>query len=88
MVEAGLAACVNILSPCRSVYRWQGNMQVDAEIPLLIKTSADRFPDLQAWIRQQHPYELPELVAVNIADGLPPYLDWIAQSTLTERSSG
>jgi len=84
LVEARLAACVNVLSPCRSIYRWQGTLQLDGEVPLIIKTTADRYPELEKWIRQQHPYELPELVAVNIDIGLPAYLAWIAQETNNE----
>lgn len=81
MVEAHLAACVNILSPCRSIYHWQGRLHTDGEIPLLIKTTAARYPELETWIRQHHPYELPEVLAVNIVSGSPPYLDWIVQET-------
>lgn len=78
LVEARLAACVSILSPCRSVYRWQGQVNNDQEVPLLIKTTAERYPALQDYLKQQHPYELPELIAVEITQGLPAYLDWLA----------
>ncbi len=81
LVEARLAACVNILAPCRSVYRWQGKVENASEVPVLIKTSADRYAALEAAIRQQHPYELPEIVAVPIERGLPDYLDWLARET-------
>lgn len=81
LIEQGLAACVNILAPCRSIYRWQGALQDDTEIPLLIKTSAAAYPKLEAWLRAEHPYELPEIVALDIADGLPEYLRWLAEST-------
>jgi periplasmic divalent cation tolerance protein len=81
LVAARLAACVNILAPCRSVYRWQGKVEEAEEIPLLIKTTAERYPALEAAIRARHPYELPEIVAVPISHGLPAYLDWVAAET-------
>lgn len=86
LVAARLAACVNILAPCRSVYRWQGNIEQAEEVPLLIKTSAERYPALQAAIRERHPYELPEIVAVPIDRGLTGYLAWIAAETTPEPS--
>lgn len=81
LVAERLAACVNVLAPCRSVYRWQGNVEDAEEVPLLIKTSADRYAALEAAIRARHPYELPEIVAVPISHGLPAYLDWLAAET-------
>jgi len=81
LVEQRVAACVNILAPCRSVYRWKGAVQHDEEHPLLIKTSADRYPALEAAIRAGHPYELPEIIAVPIERGLPAYLDWVTAET-------
>lgn len=82
LIESRLAACVNVLSPCRSVYRWQGAIQEDEEHPLIIKTSVARYEDLEQFIRQSHPYELPEIVAVEMDRGLPAYLQWIAGETL------
>ncbi len=81
LVEGRLAACVNILSPCRSVYRWQGTLESAAEVPVLIKTTAERYAALEAAIRAAHPYELPEIVAVSIERGLPEYLAWVAADT-------
>jgi len=81
LVEKRVAACVNILAPCRSVYRWKGAVQHDEEHPLLIKTSAERYAELEAAIRAGHPYELPEIIAVPIEHGLPAYLDWVATET-------
>ena len=81
LVEARLAACVNILAPCRSVYRWQGRVEEAGETPLLIKTTAGRYPALEAAIRAAHPYELPEIVAVPIGPGLPEYLAWVGAQT-------
>lgn len=84
LVAGRLAACVNILAPCRSVYRWQGRIEDAAEVPLLVKTTADRYPALEAAIRETHPYELPEIVAVPIAHGLPGYLAWVAAETAAQ----
>jgi len=81
LIAKRLAACVNILAPCRSIYRWKGEVQHDEEHPLLIKTTRERYADLEAAIRAQHPYELPEIVAVPIERGLPDYLDWVAGET-------
>ena len=81
LIEKRLAACVNILSPCRSVYRWQGRTEDAEEFPMLIKTTRERYPALEAAIRAGHPYELPEIIAVPIAGGLPAYLDWVYSET-------
>ena len=81
LIERKLAACVNILAPCRSVYRWKGAVQHDEEHPMLIKTSAERYPELEKALRAGHPYELPEIVAVPIERGLPAYLEWVAGET-------
>ena len=81
LIESRLAACVNILAPCRSVYRWKGEVQHDEEHPMLIKTTAERYPALEQALRAGHPYELPEIIAVLIERGLPAYLDWIATET-------
>jgi len=81
LIERGLAACVNILAPCRSVYRWKGAVQHDEEHPMLIKTTAERYAALEQALRAGHPYELPEIIAVPIERGLPAYLDWVADET-------
>jgi periplasmic divalent cation tolerance protein len=81
LVERRLAACVTILAPCRSVYRWQGAVESAEEHPLLIKTTADRYPAVEEAIRGLHPYELPEIVAVPLSAGLPGYLQWVADET-------
>jgi periplasmic divalent cation tolerance protein len=81
LVAARLAACVNILAPCRSVYRWQDKVEDAEEVPLFIKTTAARYAALESAIRARHPYELPEIVAVPIDRGLPAYLDWVVAET-------
>jgi periplasmic divalent cation tolerance protein len=78
LIDQQLAACVNILAPCRSVYRWKGAVQHDEEHPMLIKTTAERYPALEQALRAAHPYELPEIIAVPIERGLPAYLAWVA----------
>lgn len=83
LVEKKLAACVNILAPCRSVYRWEGAVQHDEEHPMLIKTTTERYAALEQALRARHPYELPEIIAVPIERGLPAYLDWVAAETAT-----
>jgi periplasmic divalent cation tolerance protein len=85
LIQKRVAACVNILAPCRSVYRWQGALQHDEEHPVLIKTTRESYAALEAAIREAHPYELPEIVAVPIERGLPAYLDWVAAETTLPR---
>ena len=84
LVEQRLAACANILSPCLSIYRWEGRLEEAEEVPLLIKISAPRYAALEEAIRAYHPYELPEIVAVRIEKGLPDYLAWVAASTAAQ----
>jgi periplasmic divalent cation tolerance protein len=84
LVDQKLAACVNILAPCSSVYRWQGNVETAAEVPLLIKTRADIYAEVETAIKSLHPYELPEIVAVPVAHGSSEYLEWINAATVTE----
>lgn len=84
VVEKRLAACVNRLSPCVSTYRWQGAVETAAEIPLLIKTTRMAYPELEQAIRDLHPYDLPEIVALPIECGLPGYLAWVEQETGSE----
>jgi periplasmic divalent cation tolerance protein len=81
LVETRLAACVNVLAPCRSFYHWEGALQEDGEVPLFIKTTAKLYPAVEAYIQQHHPYDLPEIVALKIEAGLPDYLRWLADMT-------
>ncbi|MCE3004224.1 MAG: divalent-cation tolerance protein CutA [Xanthomonadaceae bacterium] len=78
LVDERLASCVNRLPGVRSTYRWQGAVHDDAEVLLLIKTTRARLPALRERLPALHPYELPELIAVEVAGGLPAYLDWVA----------
>lgn len=82
LISHHLAACVNIHAPCQSVYLWQGKLEHTTEIPLYIKTSASRYAEVSAAIRQLHPYELPEIVYVHIDGGEHAYLQWLQQSIL------
>jgi periplasmic divalent cation tolerance protein len=80
LVTERLAACVNVLPEVTSVYRWQGKMEKASECLLLAKTSESRWPALQDWLREHHPYELPEVIALPIQSGLPEYLAWVTSS--------
>ena len=82
LVEERLAACVNRVAGVASTYRWQGEVCRDSEVLLLIKTARERFGALRERIVVLHPYELPEVIAVDIAAGHAPYLDWITNSTI------
>lgn len=81
LVEERLAACVTIVPGLRSIYRWEGAIQAADEALLLIKTLPEHYPRLQDRLRELHPYELPELLAVETAFGLPEYLRWVADET-------
>lgn len=77
LVEEHLAACVNILPPVRSIYRWHGQIESADERLLLIKTRTQDYPAIERRIRALHSYELPEVIAVPIVNGLPAYLSWL-----------
>ena len=79
LIENHAAACVNILAECSSVYRWQGKVESAGEVPLLIKTTRSAYPRIEELIRSQHPYELPEIIAVPVVAGYPAYLHWVTQ---------
>jgi periplasmic divalent cation tolerance protein len=87
LVAEALAACVNRLPGVVSNFRWEGRLQQDAETLLLIKTTEERLAALTARIRDLHPYELPEVVAVPVVGGLEDYLDWIRAGTSGPSSS-
>jgi periplasmic divalent cation tolerance protein len=84
LVEERLVACVNLIPGLLSFYRWQGEVQREAEVLLLIKTHASRLPRLKERLAAVHPYEVPELIAFAIRDGLEAYCRWIAEESLEE----
>jgi periplasmic divalent cation tolerance protein len=77
LVEDRVAACVNVLPGLRSIYRWQDEIQEEPEVLLIIKTTVDAFPALEAAVRARHPYTVPELVALPVALGHQEYLAWL-----------
>ncbi len=81
LIAARVAACVNVLGGCTSVYRWKGETETADEVPLLIKTRASLYAAVERMIRERHPYELPEIIAVPLGNGLPAYLDWLQAET-------
>jgi periplasmic divalent cation tolerance protein len=88
LVERRLAACVNVMAPCRSVYRWQGAIDSATEVPLLAKVTAAGYPALESALRALHPYDLPEIIALPVATGLPGYLAWVATETARSPNVG
>ncbi|WP_327356186.1 divalent-cation tolerance protein CutA [Streptomyces sp. NBC_01304] len=80
-VEARLAACAQIAGPVTSVYRWDGALATDQEWQLLLKTTTDRYPALEAWLTEAHGYETPEIIATPVVRGSAAYLEWVRQET-------
>ena len=81
LVEEGLAACVTILSPIRSIYRWEGKVWDEKECLLVIKTQRQRYEALEERVKSLHSYSLPEIIALPILQGFPPYLKWLTDMT-------
>ena len=81
LLEERLAACVNAIPSVKSFYRWQGKIETDNEIQLLIKTRSKRFDELAAWISANHPYEVPEVVAIPASQVSDAYLAWAVEQT-------
>lgn len=81
LVEAGLAACVNILPEIRSLFRWQGKVQSEPETLMIIKTSVARYSELETWLARNHPYDVPEVLALPVGGGLGTYLGWVVEET-------
>lgn len=81
LVKDHLAACVNLISPIRSIYRWEGKIWDEKEWLLLIKTQNQRFEELEKKIKSLHSYTTPEIISLPITQGYPPYLDWIIENT-------
>lgn len=84
LVQLRLAACVNVLSPATSFYRWEGVLERATEYPVLIKSSSERYPEVEAAIRERHPYALPEIVSWPVERGLPAYLQWVEDESRPE----
>ena len=81
LVEEKLAACANMISPLRSIYRWEGKICDEKEWLLLIKTRQSRFEDLAKRVKALHSYSVPEIIALPITEGSPAYLNWISENT-------
>jgi periplasmic divalent cation tolerance protein len=81
LIDQRLAACVNILSPCTSIYRWQGKIETADEIPLLIKSQSSLYSNIEQAIKAKHPYEVPEIITLPINKALPAYLKWLIDET-------
>jgi len=85
LVSERLAACVNIIGPVRSVYRWRDAIEDDREFLLLIKTRATLYMKVERRVRELHTYEVPEVIALSMDRGSPPYIKWLLESTGAER---
>ncbi len=83
LVEHNLAACVNILPQIRSIYRWQGELNNDSEALMVVKTTRAAYPGLQLWLQENHPYDVPEVLALPLEAGSPDYLAWVIEETAT-----
>lgn len=81
LVEAGLAACVNVIPGVRSFYVWEGALEEAAEVQLLIKSRRARYAALESWLQENHPYDVPEVVALPIERGSDAYLAWLREQT-------
>ena len=82
-VSKKLAACANLLPSVTSIFRWKGQVQKSREVLLIMKTSARRYPALAKVVRAMHSYEVPEIIAVEVKEGLRPYLEWVQKETTT-----
>lgn len=81
LVEKRLAACVKVIPGVRSFYRWEGKIEVGSEVQMLVKTQRSQFEAIDEWLQEQHPYEVPELVAVSASDVAEPYAKWAVEQT-------
>ena len=80
LLEKNLVACGNIISNVRSIYRWQGKVESADEVLVIFKLAAERYPDFEARLRALHPYDVPEIIALRLTNGLPEYLSWVRES--------
>jgi periplasmic divalent cation tolerance protein len=81
LIEERLAACVNVLAPMTSIYRWRGAVERESEQQMIIKTTRGRVPAVQSRLAALHPYELPEFLVLAVVDSSPAYFEWIGQET-------
>ena len=81
LVEKRLVACAQILGPIQSIYRWKGAIEDASEWLLFMKSKASLYPAIEEEIRRQHPYEVPEIIAINVTKGLDGYMGWVAGET-------
>ena len=88
LVETKLAACVNILSPMESVYRWEGKVAEEGEVLLLIKSTRELFPEIEAAIAKVHSYQTPEIICLPIIEGSGKYLQWVSDSVKPAGAEG
>src|SRR5260370_32062011 len=87
LVEKKLAACVNLVSGVRSVYRWKNKIEKSQEVLLVIKTSRALFENVRSQIEKVHSYELPEVIALPVVDGAEPYLEWMDRELVKEHAA-
>lgn len=83
LLESRVVACANILAACTSLYHWQGKLEQAEEVPLLLKTTRAAYPALEKLLRELHPYELPEIIAVPVVAGLAEYLGWVEDAVIS-----
>jgi len=83
IVEERLAACVNIIRSVRSIYRWQGSVEDESEVLMVVKTKRTLFDRLQKRVKELHSYEVPEIIGLPVVEGSKDYLDWLGQETAT-----
>jgi periplasmic divalent cation tolerance protein len=88
IVSERLAACANITAPVQSIYHWKDRIEDAEETMVIFKTTAKRFPALQKAVKAAHPYEVPEIIAMKVADATPEYLEWVTESCAPLTSSG
>src|SRR6476660_8899877 len=86
LVSERLAACVNIVAAIKSVYRWEGKINSDNEALMIIKTTGERYPDVERRVKELHSYGTPEVVAIRIEQGSEQYLNWLRDSTTNEET--
>jgi periplasmic divalent cation tolerance protein len=88
LVEERLAACVNLVSPVRSIYRWEGKIWDEKEWILFIKTQKERFEELERKVKSLHSYSVPEIIGLPITEGSSAYLEWLEEMTEEEKADG